>query len=84
MIEADRLISAGAAREAAARALSVPRTCRCRPPPGARYPWPMDSPALDLLRRVFGFDAFRGQVTRNINTLQSQIQNLQQQINARP
>ncbi|MDH1632970.1 ATPase [Pseudomonas mosselii] len=32
------------------------------------------------------FDAFRGQVTRNISTLQSQIQNLQQQqqINARP
>ena len=30
------------------------------------------------------FDAFRGQVTRNINTLQAQIQNLQQQINARP
>ncbi|WP_267268810.1 ATPase [Pseudomonas protegens] len=30
------------------------------------------------------FDAFRGQVTRNINTLQSQIQNLQQQINTRP
>ncbi|CAK14025.1 ATPase [Pseudomonas entomophila] len=30
------------------------------------------------------FDAFRGQMTRNINTLQSQIQNLQQQINARP
>lgn len=29
------------------------------------------------------FDAFRGQVTRNINTLQSQIQNLQQQIHAR-
>ena len=29
------------------------------------------------------FDAFRGQVTRNINTLQSQIQNLQQQISAR-
>lgn len=29
------------------------------------------------------FDAFRGQVTRNINTLQSQVQNLQQQINAR-
>lgn len=29
------------------------------------------------------FDAFRGQVTRNISTLQSQIQNLQQQINAR-
>ncbi|MGY1449586.1 ATPase [Pseudomonas chlororaphis] len=30
------------------------------------------------------FDAFRGQVTRNINTLQSQIQNLQQQLNTRP
>ncbi|MCK9801189.1 ATPase [Pseudomonas chlororaphis] len=30
------------------------------------------------------FDAFRGQVTRNINTLQSQIQNLQQQLDARP
>lgn len=30
------------------------------------------------------FDAFRGQVTRNLSTLQSQIQNLQQQINARP
>ena len=30
------------------------------------------------------FDMFRGQVTRNINTLQSQIQNLQQQISARP
>jgi len=29
------------------------------------------------------FDAFRGQTTRNLNTLQSQIQNLQQQINAR-
>jgi len=29
------------------------------------------------------FDTFRGQVTRNINTLQSQIQNLSQQINAR-
>ena len=29
------------------------------------------------------FDAFRGQVTRNIGTLQSQIQNLQKQINAR-
>ncbi|WP_185015333.1 ATPase [Pseudomonas brassicacearum] len=33
---------------------------------------------------VAEFDAFRGQVTRNITTLQSQIQNLQQQINARP
>ena len=30
------------------------------------------------------FDAFRGQVTRNINTLQSQIQNLQEQISAKP
>ncbi|MGF6458376.1 ATPase [Pseudomonas frederiksbergensis] len=30
------------------------------------------------------FDAFRGQVTRNINTLQAQIQNLQQQLRTRP
>ena len=30
------------------------------------------------------FDAFRGQVTRNINTLQAQIQNLQQQLRPRP
>ena len=30
------------------------------------------------------FDAFRGQVTRNINALQSQVQNLQRQLNARP
>lgn len=30
------------------------------------------------------FDAFRAQMTRNLNTLQSQLQNLQQQINARP
>lgn len=30
------------------------------------------------------FDAFRGQTTRSLNTLQSQVQNLQQQINARP
>jgi chromosome segregation ATPase len=29
------------------------------------------------------FDAFRTQVTRNINTLQAQIQNLQQQLRAR-
>ena len=29
------------------------------------------------------FDAFRAQTTRNINTLQAQIQNLQQQLNAR-
>ncbi|MBK5356308.1 ATPase [Pseudomonas sp. TH41] len=30
------------------------------------------------------FDAFRAQVTRTINTLQAQIQNLQQQLRARP
>ncbi|NWD73042.1 ATPase [Pseudomonas gingeri] len=30
------------------------------------------------------FDAFRGQVTRNITTLQNQIQNLQEQITAKP
>ncbi|MBA1202417.1 ATPase [Pseudomonas capeferrum] len=30
------------------------------------------------------FDAFRGQTTRSLNTLQSQVQNLQQQISARP
>ncbi|MGA8137555.1 ATPase [Pseudomonas sp. MWU12-2345] len=30
------------------------------------------------------FDAFRGQVTRNITTLQNQIQNLQEQISAKP
>jgi chromosome segregation ATPase len=30
------------------------------------------------------FDAFRGQVTRSINTLQAQIQNLQQQLRTRP
>lgn len=30
------------------------------------------------------FDSFRGQTTRNITTLQSQVQNLQQQINKRP
>ena len=30
------------------------------------------------------FDAFRAQMTRNINTLQAQIQNLQRQLNARP
>ena len=29
------------------------------------------------------WDAFRGQVTRNINTLQAQIQHLQQQLSAR-
>lgn len=30
------------------------------------------------------FDAFRAQMTRNISTLQAQVQNLQQQLNARP
>lgn len=30
------------------------------------------------------FDAFRGQTTRSLNTLQNQVQNLQQQINSRP
>ncbi|MEZ1315484.1 ATPase [Pseudomonas fluorescens] len=30
------------------------------------------------------FDAFRSQITRNINTLQAQIQNLQQQLRAKP
>ncbi|KTT20175.1 ATPase [Pseudomonas putida] len=30
------------------------------------------------------FDAFRGQMTRNLNNVQSQLQNLQQQINAKP
>ena len=29
------------------------------------------------------FDAFRTQVMRNINTLQAQVQNLQQQLNTR-
>ncbi|MGH8382673.1 ATPase [Pseudomonas sp.] len=33
---------------------------------------------------VAEFDAFRAQMTRSLNTLQSQVQNLQQQINARP
>ena len=33
---------------------------------------------------VAEFDAFRGQVTRNITTLQTQIRNLQQQISTRP
>lgn len=33
---------------------------------------------------VAEFDAFRGQVTRNITTLQTQIRNLQQQLSARP
>jgi hypothetical protein len=30
------------------------------------------------------FDAFRAQVTRNVTALQSQVQNLQQQLNSRP
>lgn len=30
------------------------------------------------------FDAFRAQMSRNISTLQAQVQNLQQQLNARP
>ena len=37
-----------------------------------------------LLAQAAEFDVFRAQVTRNINTLQSQIQNLQKQISARP
>ncbi|WP_449431336.1 ATPase [Pseudomonas putida] len=41
-------------------------------------------PAASSGASVQEFDAFRGQTTRNLNTLQSQIQNLQQQINARP
>jgi len=40
-------------------------------------------PAAAASGNTAEFDAFRGQVTRNINTLQSQIQNLQQQLNAR-
>ncbi|MDD1015320.1 ATPase [Pseudomonas rubra] len=42
------------------------------------------APAAGSGASTVEFDAFRGQVTRNINTLQSQVQNLQQQINARP
>ncbi|MGE1175945.1 ATPase [Pseudomonas sp. BW7P1] len=41
-------------------------------------------PAAQGASSTAEFDAFRGQMTRNINTLQAQIQNLQQQINARP
>ncbi|MGH8467278.1 MAG: ATPase, partial [Pseudomonas sp.] len=33
---------------------------------------------------VAEFDAFRAQISRSINTLQGQVQNLQKQINARP
>ncbi|MFJ2546778.1 ATPase [Pseudomonas sp. NPDC087612] len=42
------------------------------------------APAASSGASTAEFDAFRGQVTRSINTLQSQVQNLQQQINARP
>jgi chromosome segregation ATPase len=41
-------------------------------------------PAASAGATTAEFDAFRGQVTRNINTLQSQIQTLSQRINARP
>jgi uncharacterized protein YpbB len=41
------------------------------------------APAASSAASTAEFDAFRGQVTRNINTLQSQIQTLSQQINAR-
>ena len=44
---------------------------------------PASTPATDAAS-LQEFDAFRGQVTRNLNTLQSQVRNLQQQIDARP
>ncbi len=40
-------------------------------------------PAAAAAGNTAEFDAFRAQVTRNINTLTSQIQNLSQQLNAR-
>ncbi|WP_044312118.1 ATPase [Pseudomonas syringae] len=40
-------------------------------------------PAPSAQANTAEFDAFRAQVTRNINTLTSQIQNLSQQLNAR-
>jgi chromosome segregation ATPase len=40
-------------------------------------------PAAQVGPNTAEFDSFRGQTTRNITTLQSQMQNLQQQINAR-
>jgi chromosome segregation ATPase len=40
-------------------------------------------PAAPGTTNTAEFDAFRSQVTRNINTLQAQIQNLQQQLRAR-
>lgn len=45
---------------------------------------PTTAPAAAGGASTAEFDAFRGQVTRNISTLQSQVQNLQQQINAKP
>ena len=45
---------------------------------------PATAPAAAGGASTAEFDAFRGQVTRNISTLQSQVQNLQQQINAKP
>ncbi|MDN4146746.1 ATPase [Pseudomonas tohonis] len=41
------------------------------------------APAQNAGGNTAEFDAFRAQMTRNISTLQSQVQNLQQQINAR-
>jgi chromosome segregation ATPase len=41
-------------------------------------------PAASAGASTTEFDAFRGQVTRNINTLQSQIQTLSQKVNSRP
>jgi len=40
-------------------------------------------PAASAGPNTAEFDAFRAQMTRNINTLQSQVVNLQQQINQR-
>ena len=40
-------------------------------------------PAASAGPNTAEFDAFRAQMTRNINTLQSQVMNLQQQINQR-
>ncbi|RMP11869.1 hypothetical protein ALQ30_200297 [Pseudomonas syringae pv. persicae] len=40
-------------------------------------------PAIAAGGNTAEFDAFRAQVTRNINTLTSQIQTLSQQLNAR-
>ncbi len=39
---------------------------------------------LDNRNNTVEFDAFRAQITRNINTLMAQMQNLQQQLNAHP